>query len=446
MLGAVEHGAQVWRGGGHAGDDEVVERAGEAGARDGAVGPPGVDLAEQRVVCAGHRVAGLDPEVAAHPRPGRQHEPRHPARRRAEALPRVLGRDPGLDRVPVDGDRPDDVGERFPGRDPQLGDDEVHAGDQLGDRVLDLQTGVHLEERGGAGVAVEQELDGAGAAVTDGEREPAGRVVQLRAQRVGQIRGGRLLEQLLVTPLDGAVPVAEHLDRAVAVGEHLHLDVTGPGDVALEEHLAPSERRRRLAGRGGQGAGELVGPADEAHPAPAPAVRRLDQQREPGRRGGGPGVGRVHRGVRAVEDRHAAPPGQGPRPDLVAHRRDDLGRRSDEREPRRRHRRREPRVLGEQPVARVHGPRPVGGAHPDDRVDIEVGRHAHRRVGHPRGQRPRVGVGVDHDRALPQLTARAHDAHRDLAPVRDQHRPALGTLHGRPPGARRRRVYQTSGW
>ena len=63
-----------------------------------------------------------------------------------EAAGRVLGVEPRLDGVPVEGDVA--LVERQPlaGRDPDLLLDQVEAGDQLGDRVLDLQPGVHLQE------------------------------------------------------------------------------------------------------------------------------------------------------------------------------------------------------------------------------------------------------------------------------------------------------------
>ena len=50
--------------------------------------------------------------------------------------------------------------QRLAGRDPDLLGDEVEPGHHLGDRVLDLEPGVHLEEEEVA-VLVE-ELDGAG--------------------------------------------------------------------------------------------------------------------------------------------------------------------------------------------------------------------------------------------------------------------------------------------
>jgi hypothetical protein len=46
-----------------------------------------------------------------------------------------------------------------------------------------------------------------------------------RADRVGEQRRRRLLEQLLIAPLHGAVTIAER-HRTGAVAEHLHLDMS----------------------------------------------------------------------------------------------------------------------------------------------------------------------------------------------------------------------------
>jgi hypothetical protein len=76
--------------------------------------------------------------------------------------------------------------ERLAGGDAQLQLDEVEAGDALGDRVLDLQAGVHLEEVELA-AGVEHELDGAGADVVDrpggGDGGGAHAGAQLRGRR-----------------------------------------------------------------------------------------------------------------------------------------------------------------------------------------------------------------------------------------------------------------------
>ena len=59
---------------------------------------------------------------------------------------RVLGVQPRLDRVAARDERRLAEREPLARRDPQLLLDEVDAVDELGDRVLDLQPGVHLEE------------------------------------------------------------------------------------------------------------------------------------------------------------------------------------------------------------------------------------------------------------------------------------------------------------
>ena len=91
------------------------------------------------------------------------------------------------------------------------------------------------------------------------------------------------------------------------------------------------------------------------------------------------------------------------RRDLVAHRLDRLGRRTDERDPFGRDRPGEVGVLGEEAVAGVHA---VGAARPDrgeDRLGVEVplgGRLPAERVGlvgQPHVQRVAVEVGVDRD-------------------------------------------------
>ena len=81
----------------------------------------------------------------------------------------ILGVDAALDRVA--GERHVPLLERQPlaRRDADLLLDDVDAGDELGDRVLDLDAGVDLEEEEVA-LVVEQELEGAGVGVLHGAR------------------------------------------------------------------------------------------------------------------------------------------------------------------------------------------------------------------------------------------------------------------------------------
>ena len=127
-------------------------------------------------------------------------------------------------------------------RDPDLVRDEIAAGHELGDGVLDLNPAVQLEEPELA--AVEHELGCARPGVADRGRERYGGRAHLRPKLRVECRGRGLLEHLLVAPLDGTVAFAEREHRAVFVGEDLDLDVAGPTDVALAEDGAVTSRSR----------------------------------------------------------------------------------------------------------------------------------------------------------------------------------------------------------
>ena len=102
------------------------------------------DLGDHRVEVGRNRIALADAGVDTDTRPGGQQEPRDPAGGGGEVPVRVLGVEPRLDGVPQLGGL---VAVELAARgDVQLQLDQVGAGGDLGDRVLDLQPGVDLEE------------------------------------------------------------------------------------------------------------------------------------------------------------------------------------------------------------------------------------------------------------------------------------------------------------
>src|SRR6185295_3555943 len=103
-------------------DDELVQRPHGAGERRGPVVVPDDHLRDQRVVERRDRRSVLDGRVDADARPERGPEARDETGRGREPTRWVLGGDPHL-----------------------LSDD-VHARKELGDRVLDLQAAVDLDE------------------------------------------------------------------------------------------------------------------------------------------------------------------------------------------------------------------------------------------------------------------------------------------------------------
>src|SRR5665647_3208110 len=162
-------------------------------------------------------------------------------------------------------------GQSLAGGDADAGLHDVDAGDHLGDAVLDLHPRVHLHEVEAA-VAVEQELDGADALVVSRRGGGHGGFAHLPPQLRRDGRRGRLLDELLVAPLDAAVALAEVDAVALAVGEHLDLDVPRRADVLLHVHGAVAEGGFGLALSLTHGGGQLGGVLDDADALPAAAL------------------------------------------------------------------------------------------------------------------------------------------------------------------------------
>jgi hypothetical protein len=208
------------RGVGAQAEHAVSRSAGvEAAQGVGAVDAVRDHLGEHRVVVRADDAPGGDPGVDAHAvRPGqRQHAPAGGQ----EARGGVLGVEADLDGVPVEPhvllrDR-----QRLARGHPQLQLHQVQTGDELGDRVLHLQPGVHLhEEELVRRVGPDDELHRARADVPD---PPAPASTAARAHRLPLRRG----EQRRTAPprrssggaLQAALPLAEVHDAAVGVGQ-----------------------------------------------------------------------------------------------------------------------------------------------------------------------------------------------------------------------------------
>ncbi len=293
--------------------------------------------------------------------------------------------------------------------------DEVDAVDQLGDGVLDLQAGVHLEEEEAVGLGVVQELDGAGAPVVDRCGGGVRGLVQSRARLVRQPRSRRLLDHLLVATLDRAVALAEDEDAA-RVADDLHLHVARVLDVRLEEHGPVAEGALRLGARRVDLAVQVVEGAHDPHAAAATACRRLHQQ-------GQVGLPRLRR---ALEDGYAGLPHQLLGSDLGAHLLDRPRRRTDPDQTGVGHGAREVGVLGQEAVARMHR---VGAGSPsrvDEQVDpqVGVGRSAagqvHGGVGLADVGQPGIRVGVHRHRLDAEAAAGREHPPGDLATVGHQ--------------------------
>ncbi len=178
----------------------VFHGADQPAARFVAAGAEGDDLGQHGVVVAAHFGAVHQAVVNAHAlaigRPPAQHR----AGLRQVALGRVLGVEAHFHGVA--GEPYLLLGERqgLAGGHPQLPGHQVLAGDQLGDRVLHLQAGVHFQKVELA-VRAEQELHGAGAHVIAGLGGVHRRLAHAPAQVLVDHRGGRFLHHLLMAAL-----------------------------------------------------------------------------------------------------------------------------------------------------------------------------------------------------------------------------------------------------
>jgi hypothetical protein len=193
----------------------------------------------------------------------------------------------------------------------------------------------------------------------------------------------------------------------VGVADDLHLEVPAALDVLLDQHRVVTERRGRLALRGGDRLVVVLGGADDAHPLAATAGRRLHQHGI-----GGVLAGRHHR--HAGGDRDLA--GRV----LATHPLHHLGRRADERDTRGVDRADELGALGQEAVARMDRVRADAGRGSDHRADVEVAPDPHRLVGRAHVGGGLVDVGVHRDGGDPEMAAGAHHPQRDLAAVGDQ--------------------------
>ena len=181
------------------------------------------ELGDHRIVEHRDLAALVDAGVVAHGDAvggalGRRAVLHQTADGRQEVAERVLGIDAALDRPAVDLHVRLLEGQLLAGRraDHQL--DEVDAGDQLGDRMLDLQARIHLQEEEAA-VLAGDELDRAGAVVADGLGEGDGLLAHGPARLLVEQRRGRLLDDLLVAALDRALALVEVDDVAVLVAD-----------------------------------------------------------------------------------------------------------------------------------------------------------------------------------------------------------------------------------
>ena len=281
--------------------------------------------------------------------------------------------------------------------------DQVQPGDALGDRVLDLQPGVHLEEVE-ALVLADHEFDRAGALVVHGLGERDRLLAHGLAGGVADEGRRRFLDHFLVAALDRALALPQVDAVAVRVAQHLDLDVARLLDELLDEDAVVAEAVAGLVAAGGVPLEGLLVVVRDPQPLAAAAGRGLDHHRVADLlRDLDRILGALDRGVVAGDGVDLRGAGELLGGDLVAHRRDRRVLRADEDDAGLLDLARELGVLGQEAVARVHGLRAGVLAGRDDLVHHEVGLAAGRRA---RCRRPRRRVRRAARRDRPRSTPR----------------------------------------
>ena len=429
-VGLLENPLQEGDIGGNATDAELGQRPSGAGHRGREIAPAAGELDEHRVEVRAHLSADEDrATVQSHAGATRAAVCRDLAGVGAELVRRVLGRNAALQGGPAQGDRvlaDPEVREGLARGDPQLRGHQVDVGYFLGDRVLDLDARVHLDEDVAA-VLGEEELHRAGVDVTDlaGERDGVG--THLVAQRRVEVGRRSDLDDLLVAALDRTVALEEVHDVADRIGEDLHLDVAGADHRLLDEDRRVAEGRLGFAHRRGQRAAQVCGSVDPTHAAAAATGDRLDEHGEPdllGARDEGLDIGA---GRATAQRRQAGAPSRLDGPRLVAGEVQDRSRRTDEDHAGALARLGEVGVLGQEAVSGIDRLGAARDGHLDDGPRIQVGTDGMARltdlvglVGLEPMLAGPVLMGEHRDRLRAQLGRCPERADRDLSAVGHQ--------------------------
>ena len=152
---------------------------------------------------------------------------------------------------------------------PDLLLDEVDAGHHFGDRMLNLNAGVHFHEEE-VMVLVEEKFNGADIPVMhsfDGFNRDA---ADFSPEFFIDGRRRRFFEKLLMPALDRAVSFSEMRDMTTVVGDDLHFDMTGFEKVSFKVDGIVAERALCLRLGRLKGASEIVGFIDDTHTAASP--------------------------------------------------------------------------------------------------------------------------------------------------------------------------------
>ena len=365
---------------------------------------------------------GIDPHTKA----ARHFPALHQPRRGHKSL-RVFGVDPALQRMAVELHILLAQAQHFAPGHAQLLLHDVDAGGHFRDRVLDLQTGVHLDKKELA--VFIQKLESAHAAIAD---LPAGGRATLAHTgdqlRVDTRRRG-FFQHFLVTALQGTIAATQPDRMAVGITEHLNFDMTRVVEEFFDIQFGIAKRQPRFFAGQVDGFDQVVCLPHHAHAAPAATTGGLDDHRVADVAGNGLDARLIggHYRIGAGHAGYAGLPHGALGRDLVAHGADAGGAGADKRQPGGFDALGKTGVFGEKTVARMDRLSTADLGRKQQRRLIQIAL-AWRRRANAQGLigvfhilRVAVGFGMHHHGFNPQPLAGTLYTQGDFATVGDQY-------------------------
>ena len=165
----------------------------------------------------------FDPRILPSPRAGFRAKLGDGARRRAEILGWVFSADSKLDGMTVELNVGLLKGKPLALGDAELKLDEIKTGNRLRDWMFDLDAGVYFQEEEIR--ALHEKLYSSGVVVLRLARGSESRLVDAFPKFRGEVWGGSLFDQFLVSPLGRAVPRSKMNKVAMLISKDLNLNM-----------------------------------------------------------------------------------------------------------------------------------------------------------------------------------------------------------------------------
>src|SRR5690606_33088125 len=250
--------------------------------------------------------------------------------------------------------------------------DQIPTGNRFCYGVLHLQARIHFQEIEPV-VFVEKKLDRARSVIATGAGYPYGCVAHFRPELRGEHRRRRFFDDFLMAALYGALAFEKVEDITVSITQHLKLDMPGFGDVFLDKHRSIAKCRCGLTHGAFHLRGEVVFLFHDAHPFSSSAGGGIEQNGiayVAGNLLAGGNVG--NRIFCAGYERNAMVGSRFFRGQLITHKGNGLGGRSDEDEPGVGDASGKVFVFGQKPISGVNGLRATAQRDFNDPLNVEI--------------------------------------------------------------------------